>query len=180
MKRLSDELATRVWEIATRGVLSHGFAIRFDDLSDQEQKKTGTFDGLEIVLHNGNEFQLQIFILLHLFGHSVQWVAPSLEHTLQGIQEKDDLNKFLVFLRHYEFEAARFGLQLLHDGGVSEADDWFTEMVDIDWQYVRLYYLSGMIPSLEDAAILSSNPPKIEPLKIPELRHRRVKVRYAF
>ena len=180
MKRLSDELATRVWEVATRGVLAHGFAIRYDDLSDQEQKKTGTFDGLDIVLHSGNEPQLQIFILLHLFGHSVQWVAPSLEHTLDGIQNKDDLQKFLFFLRQYEFEAARFGLQLLHEGGITEADEWFTEMVDIDWQYVRMYYLSGVIPSLEDAAALSTKPPKIEPLAIPELRHRRVKVRYAF
>lgn len=180
MKQLSPELATRVWEVATRGVLAHGFALRFDDLSDQEQKKTGTFDGLEIVLHQGNDPQLQIFILLHLFGHSVQWVAPSLEDTLRGIQNKENMSKFMYFLRRYEFEAARFGLQLLHEAGITEADEWFAEMVDIDWQYVKTYYETGVVPNLDDIAAMPIDASRIEPLAIPELRHRRVKVRYAF
>jgi hypothetical protein len=35
-------------------------------------------------------FEMQCFLLLHLFGHSVQWVAPSLEQKLTDLQHTQD------------------------------------------------------------------------------------------
>jgi len=34
---------------------------------------------------------MQCFILLHLFGHSIQWLAPSLEHKLEDLQHTREL-----------------------------------------------------------------------------------------
>jgi hypothetical protein len=56
---------------------------------------------------------MQCFLLLHLFGHSVQWVAPSVEHTLADLQHTEDRDHFMQVLRAYELEAAGFGMQLM-------------------------------------------------------------------
>ena len=45
---------------------------------------------------------MQCFLLLHLFGHSVQWVAPSLAHTVEALQKTDDRTRFMQVLRDYE------------------------------------------------------------------------------
>src|SRR5687768_10801381 len=74
-----DEL----WKRATSKIVKYGFAIAYRDL---EPPRTGTFDGLQILIDPDVGFEMQCFILLHLFGHSVQWVAPSLEHKLHALQ----------------------------------------------------------------------------------------------
>jgi hypothetical protein len=66
-----------IWTAVSSGVVKQGFAIEYRDL---EPPRTGIFDGLRIVLDPDVGFEMQCFLLLHLFGHSVQWVAPSIEH----------------------------------------------------------------------------------------------------
>ena len=72
----TDELVD-LWGRVCSGVVKQGFVIEYRDL---ELPKTGIFDGLRIVIDPDVGFEMQCFLLLHLFGHSVQWVAPSLEH----------------------------------------------------------------------------------------------------
>ena len=74
----TDELVD-LWGKVCSGVVKHGFVIEYRDL---ESPRTGIFDGLRIVIDPDVGFEMQCFLLLHLFGHSVQWVAPSLEHKL--------------------------------------------------------------------------------------------------
>jgi hypothetical protein len=81
---------------------------------DLEPPRTGIFDGLRIVIDPDVAFEMQCFLLLHLFGHSVQWVAPSLEHKLADRQHTEDRDHFMQVLHAYELEAARFGMQLMH------------------------------------------------------------------
>src|SRR4029078_6699571 len=91
----------------TSRIVKYGFVIEYRDL---EPPRTGIFDGLRIVIDPDVGFEMQFFILLHLFGHSVQWVAPSLEASLDELQNTTDPERFLKVLHDYEFEAARFGL----------------------------------------------------------------------
>ena len=93
---------------------------------------------------------MQCFLLLHLFGHSVQWVAPSIEHKLDDLQHTDDKARFMQVLHDYEFEAAGFGLQLLHERGVTDLDQWYSDFVETDWRYVERYYQTDQLPALED------------------------------
>jgi len=76
--RLVGELPSNdmvaLWREVTSGIVKYGFAIEYRDL---EPPKTGIFDGLRIVIDPDVGFEMQCFLLLHLFGHSVQWVAPS-------------------------------------------------------------------------------------------------------
>src|SRR5262245_57895641 len=65
-----------LWFKATSAIVKYGFVIEYRDL---EPPRTGIFDGLRISIDPDVDFEMQCFILLHLFGHSIQWTAPSLE-----------------------------------------------------------------------------------------------------
>src|SRR6476469_10338136 len=109
----SDMVA--LWREATSGIVKYGFVIEYRDL---EPPRTGIFDGLRIVVDPDVGFEMQCFLLLHLFGHSVQWVAPSIAHKLDSLQNTADKDRFLEVLHDYEHEAARFRLRLLHELGI--------------------------------------------------------------
>src|SRR3954469_22123475 len=118
-----------LWREVTSGIVKYGFAIEYRDL---EPPRTGIFDGLRIVIDPDVGFEMQCFLLLHLFGHSVQWVAPSIEHKLDALQHTPKKTEFVKVQQAYEMEAAQFALQLLHERGVTEQDRWFSDFVHTD------------------------------------------------
>ena len=172
---LEADHLVELWVRATSRIVKYGFAIEYRDL---EAPRTGTFNGRQIVIDPDVGFEMQCFILLHLFGHSVQWVAPSLEHKLHDMQNTTDKERFLKVLRAYEFEAAQFGLQLLHEVGVTHLDPWYSDFVATDWRYVERFYREGQIPPWEEC--VATGQPAVEPAPIPQLQHRQVAVRFAF
>jgi hypothetical protein len=173
--QLPPEQMVTLWAKATSGVVKYGFVIEYRDL---EFPKTGIFDGMRIVIDPDVGFEMQCFVLLHLFGHSVQWVAPSLEHKLGDLQHTDDRDRFLQVLHDYEFEAAGFGLQLMHEVEVTNLDQWYSDFVETDWRYVERFYQTGRIPLWQECVVVGCQ--LIQPTTIPELRHRQVEVRFAF
>ena len=110
-----------LWVRITSRIVKYGFKIEYHDL---EPPRTGIFDGMSIVLDPDVTFEMQCFILLHLFGHSVQWIAPSLEAKLEALRHTADRAVFMQALHDYEFEAARFGMQLMHEADVRNLDQW--------------------------------------------------------
>ena len=170
----TDDLVA-LWTRTSSGIVKHGFVLEYRDL---EPPRTGIFDGLRIVIDPDVGFEMQCFILLHLFGHSVQWVAPSLEHKLDALQNTTDKERFLQVLHDYELEAAGFGLQLLHDIGIREFDVWFSDFVATDWRYVERFYREDKLPSWEEC--IQRHAPPVSPSPLPPIRHRQVEVRFAF
>jgi hypothetical protein len=164
-----------LWLKITSQIIKHGFVIEYRDL---EPPRTGIFDGLRITLDPDIEFEMQCFILLHLFGHSVQWVSPDLQPKLDDLQHTQDRELFMKVLRDYEFEAAQFGLQLLHEAGVREFDQWYADFVETDWQYVKRYYETDQIPPWHEC--IATHCDLIEAKPIPRLEQKQVKVRFAF
>ena len=164
-----------MWCRITSKIVKYGFAVRYEDL---EPPRTGIFNGLTITLDPDVGFEMQCFILLHLFGHSVQWVAPTLQHKLNDLQHTTDLNTFLNVLQAYEFEAAQIGMTLLHEAGVTTLDQWYSDFVETDWRYVRHFYQHGSIPGWDDCRAWGGD--IIEPVAIPPISLREVAVRFAF
>lgn len=173
--RLPGLQVEELWQKVVAGVTGYGFAIDFRTL---EPPKTGIFDGLRITLDPALDPETRCFVLLHLFGHSIQWVAPSLEATVVALQQAEDRELFMQTLHDYEFAAAGYGLQLLHEMGVTGLDQWFSDFVESDWRYVATYYRTGRIPALRDC--VAGGCQLIKPAPIPPLKHRRVEVRFAF
>jgi hypothetical protein len=159
----SDMVA--LWGPVVSAIIKRGFVIEYRDL---EPPRTGIFDGLRIVIDPDVGFEMQCFLLLHLFGHSVQWVAPSIEHKLEDLQHTEDKARFMRVLHDYEFEAAGFGMQLLRDAGLTHLDQW----------YVEGYYETNRLPEWKTCVV--SGCPLLEPRPIPPLVHRQVEVRFAF
>ena len=164
-----------LWFKATSAIVKYGFAIEYRDL---EPPRTGIFDGLKISIDPDVDFEMQCFILLHLFGHSIQWTAPSLAGKLTALQEGADKAVFMGALHAYEYEAARFGMTLIREIGVRDLDQWYSDFVGTDWRYVERYYETGVIPPWHEC--LAHNQPLIEPLTIPPIEVKQVQVRYAF
>ena len=164
-----------VWSKVSSGIVKHGFAIEYRDL---EPPRTGIFDGLRIVIDPDVLFEMQCFLLLHLFGHSVQWVAPSLEHALHDLQNTDDRARFMRVLHDYEAVAARFGMQLLHSVGITTLDQWYSDFVETDWRYVERFYQTNQLCDWHECIVTGAA--LIEPTPIPELKHHQVEVRFAF
>src|SRR5215510_2483525 len=152
------------WPRVSSGIVKKGFVIEYRDL---EPPRTGIFDGLRIVIDPDVGFEMQCFLLLHLFGHSVQWVAPSLEQELHDLQQTEDRARFLQVLHDYEFEAAGFGMRLIHDVGAVQLDQWYSDFVETDWRYVERYYQTEQIPPWDECVV--SDCALIQPTRIPEL-----------
>jgi hypothetical protein len=81
-------------------------------------------------------------------------------------------------LHDYEFQAARFGMQLMHEQGVTRLDEWYSDFVETDWRYVERFYQTDKIPPWTDCIVTGC--PLIQPAAIPALEHRQVDVRFAF
>jgi hypothetical protein len=173
--QLPAERLVRLWNTVTSGVVKRGFALEYRDL---EPPRTGIFDGLKIVIDPDVDFEMQSFVLLHLFGHSVQWVAPTLAHRLEALQHTTEKERFLQVLHDYEYEAAGYGMALLYNLGVRDLDAWFSDFVATDWRYVEHYYREDRIPPWAECIV--SGAPLVQPLAIPALQHRQVEVRFAF
>jgi len=172
---IEDDRAAELWSAIVARVKHYGFSV---DRGDLEPPRTGIFNGREITVDADAELESQCFILLHLFGHSVQWVAPSLEHKTKLLQETTDKPRFLEVLHDYEFEAACFGLQVLHECGVTDLDQWFSDFVEADWRYVERYYQTGQIEDFGYFIVVGA--PIMKPLPIPTLELKEVQVRFAF
>jgi len=164
-----------LWVAVSSGIVKYGFVIEYRDL---DAPRTGIFDGLRITIDPDVGFEMQCFLLLHLFGHSVQWVAPSLAQALGELQNTEDRSRFLQVLRDYEFQAAGFGMQLMHAQGVTRLDQWYSDFVETDWRYVERFYETGTIPPWSDCIVTGCR--LIQPAPIPPLALRAVDVRFAF
>jgi hypothetical protein len=174
LRELDAGTLVRLWTKITTGIVGYGFAIEYAKL---ERPRLGIFDGLSITLDPAVDFEMQIFLLLHLFGHSVQWVAPAYRPEILDLGQ-EDLEVFLAAVRSYERNAARFGLQLLHENGVFDLDPWMFDFAETDSVYLETYYRTGSIPAWESCLVHGAAP--FEPLMIPPLEHRRVDVQFAF
>ena len=171
---LDAETLIRVWTGITPRVIAYGFALEYGTL---EHPRLGIFDGLKITIDPAVDFEMQCFLVLHLFGHSVQWVSPSCQPEIVGVSESD-LEVYLDALHRYEQNAARYGLQLLHEAGSTDVDAWFFDFVATDWKYVETFYRTGAIPSWESCVVRQARP--VEALPIPPLEPRLVETRFAF
>jgi hypothetical protein len=174
MGQLDAVTLVRLWTRITARVVTMGIGLEYGML---ERPKLGIFDGLKITIDPRVDFEMQCFLVLHLFGHTVQWVAPSYPPEIAGVSDKN-LELYLGALEQYERNAARFGLQLLHEAGVADLDSWYFDFAETDWKYVETFYRTGTIPRWDSCVVHGAKP--VNPLPIPRLEPRLVEVRYAF
>lgn len=104
---------------------------------------TGDLDGLEIHIDYSVSPEQRLFLLAHLFGHTVQWNIDPGTFEL-GRQYKPPVPESLFpAILAYEEEAACYGLSLLHEAGVIAIDEWFSKYSACDQAYLLEFYRAG-------------------------------------
>lgn len=103
---------------------------------------TGQFDGKEIWVDLDKDPEEAVFILVHLFGHTVQWNVDEKLRVLglasSGVTEAD-----LPRIYRYEREASRLGLGLLEQTGEFRLARWLTNRFGADWKFLARFYRTG-------------------------------------
>ena len=141
----------------------YGIPIRISDVPDPF---TGDLDGAEIKVDHDVTPEDALFIVAHLFGHTVQWNLSERGRTL-GVQSPDPgiSEARLAELYDYELEAARLSLALFHEAGVTDLDQWVSDYFHCDWRYLAHFYRTGEKRPFR--SFWQDGGPAIEPLEIP-------------
>jgi hypothetical protein len=141
---------------------AYGIRVRTMDVPDPF---TGDLNGLEIQVDYTLTPEQRLFLLLHLFGHTVQWnVNPdSLELGRPRNLPVDP--SLLPEIIQYEREAAGFALAILREIGISGLDQWLSDYTACDMAYLEHYYRTG--EKREFLTFWQDNAPLLQPKPVP-------------
>lgn len=155
---------------------TYGIPIKICDVLDPN---TGDFDGEHIYIDFALKPEDELFVLLHLFGHTVQWnISDELRAIgLDSTPGKSESQLGPIF--NYECDATRYGLTLLHTCAITDLDRWASDWFHADWRYLRHFYTTG-----EKTTVLQYFRPgedeTLTPLAIPPFKTHRWTTRFAF
>ena len=126
---------------------------------------TGDLDGLDIHIDYAVTPELRLFLLAHLFGHTVQWnVDPDAFEI--GRRYQPPVEEALIpAVIAYEGEAACYGLAIIHDAGITDADQWFSNYSACDRAYLLHFYRSGKKQDFK--TFWREDAPLVQPKAIP-------------
>jgi hypothetical protein len=104
---------------------------------------SGDLDGAEIHVDYGEGIESAVFILAHLFGHTVQWNTSAKSREIGYRPYVNPTEAQLLALIDYEHDACRYSLQLFHDAGIRDLDQWLCDYSACDLRYLMHFYREG-------------------------------------
>lgn len=137
-------------------------------ITDVPAPFTGDLDGERIMVDYDLDAEEALFILVHLFGHTVQWNVNPEDRALGLLEVKDASEELLARLERYEQAAARYSLQLFHEVEVRDLDQWLSDFAACDIAYLMHFYRTG--DKLPFRSFWRDATPVLEPLAIPPFR----------
>ena len=103
----------------------------------------GDLDGAEIRIDPSTTGEQRLFLLAHLFGHTVQWNTDEQAFELGQPQTPPVREDLLPPLLAYEREAASYGLALLRQASAGPVEPWYSDYSACDLRYLMHYYRTG-------------------------------------
>lgn len=138
---------------------------------------TGDLDGSEIDLDYLLTPEQRLFLLVHLFGHTVQWNTDPRAFALGRPQQPPVRDELLPALMAYERLAARYALSMLHHLGITDIDQWLSDYTACDRAYLSHYYRTG--EKQEFLTLWQDQTQLVDPLPIPPFTPARKLFRLA-
>ncbi|MCM2317267.1 MAG: hypothetical protein NDJ92_19140 [Thermoanaerobaculia bacterium] len=135
-------------------------------LTDVPSPFTGDLDGEEIRVDFENDPEEALFILVHLFGHTVQWNVSERSREIGRQAISNPSEELLAELASYERDAARYSMALLHDARVEGLDQWLSEFSACDVAYLLHFYRTGEKRPFR--SFWRKGAPTLDPLPLPE------------
>lgn len=145
-------------------------------IQDVPNPFTGDLDGEQIMVDYDLEIEDAVFILIHLFGHTVQWNVSADRREVAFLAPATWTDDQLQAAVDYEQEACRYSLQLLHDAGVHDLDQWISDFAACDIRYLMHFYKTG--ERLPFRSFWQANAPLVTGLAIPEFHPTQWLSRY--
>ena len=131
-----------VYSVRVQDYLEHFYGIRVVT-RDIPDPLTGDLDGSEIHIDDAVTPEQRLFLLGHLFGHTVQWNVDPGSFEI-GRQYQPPVNENLIpAIIAYEGEAAGYAIQMFHQIGITDIDEWFSAYTACDQAYLLHFYRSG-------------------------------------
>ncbi len=148
-------------------------------ISDVLDPNTGDFDGMKIDVDHDQDLESALFVLVHLFGHTVQWNISAEYRELGADLSTGKGPEVLAKIHAYEQNATRYSLQLLHDCGIRDLDRWVSDWWHADWKYLEHFYKTG--EKLDFQKLLEPGKGEtLAPLKIPPFTPQKWISRWSF
>jgi hypothetical protein len=159
------EYAARVQEHLER---DYGIPVITRDIPDP---LTGDLNGAEIDVDYAITPEQRLFLLGHLFGHTVTWNVNESGFDLAR-QYKPPVEEALIpEALAYEGEAARYGLALFHQIGITDVDQWFSNYTAADQGYLLHFYRTGDKGEFKN--FWHEGAPLVEPKNIPPFKPKK-------
>ena len=118
----------------------YGIPVRIRDVPNPF---TGDVDGSEIHVDYDIPIAEAVFVIAHLFGHTVQWNLSEDAREIGSRVLSNPTDEELRQLHEYEVEACRYSLQLFHDAGIHDLDQWLSDFAACDYAYLENFYRTG-------------------------------------
>jgi hypothetical protein len=112
-------------------------------IQDVPNPFTGDLDGEQIMVDYDLEIEDALFILIHLFGHTVQWNVSAERRAFAFVAPTTWTEEQLRAVVAYEAEACRYSLQLLHEADIRDLDQWMSDFAACDSHYLVHFYKTG-------------------------------------
>jgi hypothetical protein len=174
------------WLIAGKLSLNYGVGVEQAVLA---KNITGDFNGKKIILRSDIPWEMKLFILLHLFGHTVQFnTSAALRKIGMKRWRPEEINgQSLKTIRAYERAAGRYGLWLLRDCGINYLDQWASDWSNGDLDYLVMLYTTGAKYELTGKFLrrykkqyIKFGSPLIKPLRVPKFIPKKWPSRFSF
>lgn len=167
---VSDARFKQVFDVLERRIEErYGIPVRITDVPDPF---TGDLDGAEIHVDFMENPESALFILVHLFGHTIQWnLDPDARAIGLAVFNREPTPEILEKLSRYERQACQYSLRLMHDAGIHDLDQWVSDFAACDYAYLEHFYLTGEKRPIRSFWI--DGTPVLEPLDLPDFRPGR-------
>lgn len=165
---LPDRYLTAYYQVEALIERRYGLPVVITDVPDPF---TGDLDGARILVDYDLDAEDALFILVHLFGHTVQWNVSPDDRALGLLEVRDPSEELLAALSRYERTAARYSLQLFHDAGIQDLDQWLSDFAACDIEYLIHFYRTGKKRALR--SFWQDGAPLLVPLAIPPFQPTR-------
>lgn len=141
------------------------------ELADIKPPLKGDLDGMRILVGSHTTAEEQLFLVAHLFGHTVQWNRSAALRRLGMTMPVKPSNEALAALEAYEREACRYSQQAIHESGTTRLDQWLADYSACDLAFLRHFYTTGERKAFREFWLPGQ--PLIEPLAIPTFTPKR-------
>jgi hypothetical protein len=135
-------------------------------ITDVPSPFTGDLDGAEIHVDHNENLESAVFIIAHLFGHTVQWNVSAEAREIGSRIYENPSDELMQQLHEYEKEACRLSIQLFHEAGVTDLDQWLSDFSACDFAYLSNFYKTGKKPPFK--SFWKDGQELLEPVAIPD------------